>query len=115
MTRADQRADALRLANSTRRELGQLRRDIHAGRVDIAKLLYDPPAYIWHLSVFEVLMLFRRDRRAAAWKREVGAAAVSSQVNLLVPIADASDRTLNWVLRHGAWNVRKGARTGVAA
>lgn len=101
--------DALTIANRKRVALAQLRRDLRSGAVQLADVLNDPPDCISHYTVLDVLELMRTNSRAISWKRELGAAALFDRVNVLVAVADASPRTIDWAVRRGQRNVRRAA------
>ena len=51
-----QRKEALKKANDTRTRRAQLKRDIKAGRVQIHRLLLDPPDYLLTAKVADLLL-----------------------------------------------------------
>lgn len=51
-----QRMDALEVANVVRKYRAQLKRDIKAGRVDVIRLLTDPPEAIETMKVWDLLI-----------------------------------------------------------
>lgn len=52
----DQRMRALEAANEIRTRRAQLKRDLKAGRIQIERLLLDPPDYLGSAKVFDVML-----------------------------------------------------------
>jgi hypothetical protein len=52
----DQRMRALEAANEIRTRRAQLKRDLKAGKVQIERLLLDPPEYLGSAKVFDVML-----------------------------------------------------------
>lgn len=51
-----QRMDALRRANDIRMRRARLKRDLKAGRVDLASLILDPPEYLETAKLWDLLL-----------------------------------------------------------
>ncbi len=52
----DQRLRALEAANEIRTKRAKLKKDLKAGRVQIERLLLDPPEYLGSAKVFDVML-----------------------------------------------------------
>ena len=52
----DQRLRALEAANEIRTRRAQLKRDLKAGKIQIERLLLDPPEYLGSAKVFDVML-----------------------------------------------------------
>jgi hypothetical protein len=52
----EQRMEALRNANRVRTSRSHLKRDLKAGRVQVAQLILDPPEYLLTAKVFDLLL-----------------------------------------------------------
>lgn len=64
----DQRMDALQRANVIRTARAQLKRDLKAGRTDIATLLSNPPEYLETAKVIDMLLAVPKYGRVKANK-----------------------------------------------
>ncbi len=64
----DQRMLALRRANEIRSLRAQLKRDLKAGRVSIAALLVEPPAWLQTMKVLDLLLALPKVGRVKAAK-----------------------------------------------
>jgi hypothetical protein len=62
----DQRMEALQRANEVRIRRAQLKRDLKAGRVQIADVLADPPEHLLTGKVFDVLLAVPKCGRVKA-------------------------------------------------
>ena len=103
MTKEEQRSSALLLANQVRTQRSQLKKDLKAGRVDIFKLLEDPPEYIYSMKIMDLLLAmpkFGRDRVRRALTichtpshREVGDLTARQREGLVWGIRRAQPRT----------------------
>lgn len=100
-TPADHRTqarEALAIANVKRSAIREIKRQVQVGELVLADLLRDPPPALAHMSVFEVMMLRRqlRGQSSDAARQKIGGRAVADQVNVLIPLGRASQRTRNW-------------------
>ncbi|HEX2128400.1 MAG TPA: integration host factor, actinobacterial type [Solirubrobacterales bacterium] len=64
----DQRMKALRRANEIRSSRAQLKRDLKAGKVQIEKLLLDPPEYVLSAKAFDMILAVPKYGRVKANK-----------------------------------------------
>ena len=62
----NQRMDALTRANEIRTQRAQLKRDLRGGRVSIATLLLDPPAFLETAKVLDMLLAVPKVGRVKA-------------------------------------------------
>lgn len=61
-----QRLDALGKANEVRARRAQLKRDVKAGRVRVADVLADPPAFVLAMKVWDLLLAVPKVGRVKA-------------------------------------------------
>jgi hypothetical protein len=62
----DQRMDALKRANDIRVKRAQLKKDLKDGRVQVEKILQDPPDYVSTAKVIDILMAVPKFGRVKA-------------------------------------------------
>src|SRR3972149_12254406 len=62
----DQRMEALKRANDIRVRRAQLKKDLKEGRVQIERILLDPPEYVSTAKVFDMLMAVPKFGRVKA-------------------------------------------------
>ena len=62
----DQRMDALRRANDIRVKRAQLKKDLKTGRVQVERILEDPPDYVGTAKVIDMLMAVPKFGRVKA-------------------------------------------------
>jgi hypothetical protein len=62
----DQRMDALKRANDIRVRRAQLKKDLKDGRVQVEKILQDPPDYVSTAKVIDILMAVPKFGRVKA-------------------------------------------------
>jgi len=110
----DQRRAALVTANKRRKAVAEIRAEISASRENACRVLLDPPEPALGLAVIEVLVLARS---SLGWRsagvKEIGARALRDNVNVLVPLGEASQRTREWAATEGmvwARGARRSAR-----
>lgn len=104
---------ALTEANAKRDRIAALRRDIRACRIPLDTILRDRPEELAHWPIIDVIRLGYSKRSVTA-VTELGRRAVRDNVNLLIPLGDASQRTLSWVAANARWTHRLGGRGGLA-
>lgn len=91
------------LANERRIALADLRGSCKLNPELLAVVLLDPPAVLHGHSVIDAVRILRGNRGGVAppWLTTLGRNALRDQVNLLVPIGRASERTRMWIAEHG--------------
>ena len=62
----DQRMDALKRANDIRVKRAQLKKDLKDGRVEVEKILQNPPDYVSTAKVIDILMAVPKFGRVKA-------------------------------------------------
>lgn len=87
---------ALAIGNERRLKVAALRRRVREGQLKTADLLNDPPDALLNLSVFEVMLFARETRGCGSCRRQIGADALRDQINVLIHVGEASQRTLRW-------------------
>jgi hypothetical protein len=85
-------------ANRNRIEMAALKEDARRGRVDVRDLLLSPPDCLKSQPVIDVMLFARRMRPTAskATRARIGRLALHHQINVLVAVGDASERTRLW-------------------
>lgn len=91
----EQRQTALLTANETRTKRAQLKRGLRSGDVTLAQAFREP--------VFADSLLIEVVRYTGAHKAlaAVGKQALRDNVNLMVTVGRASERSKAWVAKHG--------------
>ncbi len=105
-TQPTQREAALVVANRNRDALATLRAEARKNPQLVIDALMDPPEYIDHLLVVEVVAMARRAGIHADAIRLLGIDAIEDKVNLLQPVGRASEATRYWACEHGFANIR---------
>jgi hypothetical protein len=82
-------------SNQKRREIADMRRDLHTGRVSIGEVLRNPPACLEERLLFEVLLMGRQIGPEKL--RIINIWAMREGVNLAVPLGRASERSREWL------------------
>lgn len=108
MKLADQRRAHLSLANRRRAEVGEARAALRSGALPLEDVMADPPAALAAVALVDVIRWCRstapsQGRPAVV---QIGQQAVRDDVNLLVPLGEASARSRAWVAQWGTrWKV----------
>jgi hypothetical protein len=83
--------------SGTRKSRAALRVDLCAGRATLADVLLPVHPALASLLLFDVVRMQWPDRRRERGFEDLGAAAVSSDVNLFLRVDRASERSRRWV------------------
>lgn len=93
-----QRRASLDVANVKRRQMGCIKADLRAGRLQLGDVMRDWPAELASVPLVDLIRWTRGKGpchgRAVV---EIGRRAVRDKVNLMVPLGDASARSREWV------------------
>lgn len=96
---------ALVSANAKRDRIATLRHDILAGKITLQEVLQRRPPELAAWPIVDVLRLGYRKRSVSAITA-LGRRAVRDDINLLVPLGEASRHTLQWVAANARWTHR---------
>jgi hypothetical protein len=106
---SEQRSAALVLANERRAQIAAAKRDLRSGVLSLDDVLSNPPDALASVALVD---LIRWCRSRSPLQRQsslirIGRRAVSDNVNLLVPLGEASVRSRDWVAEWGqSWRRR---------
>jgi hypothetical protein len=90
-----QRQDAMAKGNVRRLAIREMRRDLKEGRLDLIDVLRDPPELLQTMPIIDAVRVARNvsPRAAPNWLVRMGRDATFAQINLLLPLGAASERT----------------------
>ena len=107
MTPTEQRHEALVAANARRGEIAAIKRDLRSGHLSLRSVMDDPPHELRRCLLIDVI----RWARTASNGRSlaiIGRQALRDNVNLMLPLGDASTRTRAWAAEWGRYLWRPG-------
>lgn len=99
---------ALESANQKRMAIKDVKAALRSGELSLESVLLSPPAELERFPIIDVVRIARgvSGQSAPSWFQRMGRLAAIEQVNLLMPLGDASLRTRRWVILWADWHRR---------
>lgn len=91
------------LSAAARGRRGEVRRQLRSGELPLGEAMASPPEPLLDAALIDVIRWSRSNRSHGSRRslEVIGRAALRDNVNLMMPLGRASERSRTWVAEHG--------------